>query len=57
VQGSLKGLKVVLIHIKDNVGDGPDTGTTILEELQAYEARDKLGVEYIIAQPGLDLYF
>ena len=57
VQGSLKGLKVVLIHIKDNVGDGPDTGTTIMEELLAYEARDKLGVEYIIAQPGLDLYF
>ena len=33
----LKGLKVVIIHVKDKLRDGPSAGETILKELLAHE--------------------
>lgn len=38
------GLKVVIIHVKDQLFDGPDIGNTILEQLQADENDAQFGL-------------
>jgi hypothetical protein len=53
----LEGLKVVIMHIKDRLTDGPDVGETILNELQEYEREVQLGCEFIIAHSGQSFYF
>ncbi|KAK3368249.1 low-affinity cAMP phosphodiesterase [Podospora didyma] len=52
----LKGLKVVVIHVKDKLNDGPKPGDVILDELQEYERDAQLGCEYIISHVGQSLY-
>ncbi|KAK0718417.1 cAMP phosphodiesterases class-II-domain-containing protein [Lasiosphaeria miniovina] len=52
----LHGLKVVIIHVKDKLNDGPDVGDVILDELLDYEREAQLGCEYIISHVGQDLY-
>ena len=52
----LSGLKIVVIHIKDKLDDGPDIGDLILQQLRDH-ARGKLGCEFIIAKPGQSVYF
>ncbi|KAK0645838.1 cAMP phosphodiesterases class-II-domain-containing protein [Cercophora newfieldiana] len=52
----LRGLKVVIIHVKDKLNDGPSVGETIAEQLKAYEAESRTGVEYIVSYPGQSLY-
>jgi 3',5'-cyclic-nucleotide phosphodiesterase len=52
----LRGLKVVVIHVKDKLNDGPAAGDVILEQLQAHETEAALGVEYIMSSVGQDLY-
>ncbi|KAK3369208.1 low-affinity cAMP phosphodiesterase [Lasiosphaeria ovina] len=52
----LHGLKVVVIHVKDKLNDGPDVGDVILDELLDYEREAQLGCEYIISHVGQDLY-
>ncbi|GKT88721.1 cAMP phosphodiesterase class-II [Colletotrichum tofieldiae] len=51
----LKGVKVVIIHVKDRL-DGRDQGNVILQELQAYEEDAQLGCEFIISEPGQSIY-
>lgn len=51
----LKGVKVVIIHVKDRL-DGRDQGRVILEELEAYEEEAQLGCEFVISQPGQSIY-
>lgn len=53
----LKGLKVVLIHMKEKLEDGPPVGETILGELLAHEEEAQLGCEFVISHPGESLYF
>ena len=53
----LRGLKVVIIHIKEKLRDGPPAGEVILEQLREHEARNPLGCEYIISYAGQSLYF
>lgn len=53
----LKGLKVVIIHVKDTFKDGPYVGDTIAQELDAYERALQedgrpLGCEFVIAKSG-----
>jgi elongation factor 1-gamma len=55
--GPLRGLKVVIIHVKDDMADGPLAGHTILAELLAHEARlaavgRPLGCEFIVSRSG-----
>jgi cAMP phosphodiesterase len=57
VSHQLKGLKVVIIHMKDKLADGPDVGENILSELLAYEAEAELGCEFVISSVGQSLYF
>lgn len=53
----LHGLKVVIIHVKEKLRDGPTAGEIILDQLREYEERNPLGCEYIISYAGQSLYF
>lgn len=60
-EAPLKGLKVVIIHIKDTCEDGPSVGDTILRQLHEGEARMKdegktLGCSFQISKSG-DAYW
>ncbi|KAF2008928.1 hypothetical protein BU24DRAFT_437478 [Aaosphaeria arxii CBS 175.79] len=58
----LKGLKIVVIHVKDTLNDGPRIGDMILQELQEAEKvlHDQgrgLGCEFIISKSGESYFF
>ena len=60
-EAPLKGLKVVVIHVKDTMSDGPAVGDLILQELRegeklASEKGKGLGCAFEIANSG-DSYF
>lgn len=52
----LKGLKVVIIHVKEKLDDGPDEGAIILKQLLEYEEEAALGCEFIISKAGQSVY-
>jgi cAMP phosphodiesterase len=52
----LKGIKVVIIHVKEKLNDGPDIGEIILTQLRSYEARHQLGCEFVKAEAGKGVY-
>lgn len=52
----LKGVKVVIIHMKDKLNDGPHVGETILGQLLEYEKEAQLGCEFVISKVGMTLY-
>lgn len=52
----LEGLKVVIIHVKETLSDGPVRGDVILEQLQEYEEEAQLGCEFIISKSGQSFY-
>ena len=52
----LRGVKVVIIHIKDKLDDGPDSGDMILQQLLEYEEEAKLGCEFVISRAGMAVY-
>lgn len=52
----LKGLKIVIIHVKEKLLDGPEPGQIILEQLQEYEEEAQLGCEFIISHSGQSFY-
>ncbi|KAG0158521.1 hypothetical protein PDIDSM_6036 [Penicillium digitatum] len=47
----LEGLKVYIIHIKENLTDGPHPGEQILRELQDHGEAAHLGCEFFIPNP------
>jgi hypothetical protein len=47
----LEGLKVYIIHIKENLTDGPPPGDQILKELKAHGTAAHLGCEFFIPSP------
>ena len=58
----LSGIKIVIIHIKDTLADGPHVSENILAQLCEHEAklRDEgqgLGCEFIISKSGESYYF
>ncbi|KAL8366943.1 hypothetical protein RB595_009136 [Gaeumannomyces hyphopodioides] len=57
LQQPLRGLKVVIIHVKDRMDGKTPTGDVIMRELAAHEAESRLGVEYILSSAGQSLYF
>ncbi|KAH8673782.1 cAMP phosphodiesterases class-II-domain-containing protein [Xylariales sp. PMI_506] len=59
VQGihPLKGLKVVIIHVKDNFSDEESTGEIILAELLDYEREAQLGCEFTISSKHESFFF
>ena len=52
----LRGLKVVIIHVKDKLNDGPRAGDVILQELVEHERELRLGCEFLVSEAGQDLY-
>lgn len=52
----LAGLKVVIIHVKEKLADGPHPGDVILEQLVEYERQAQLGCEFIISHSGQSFY-
>ena len=52
----LEGLKVVIIHVKERLTDGPDVGDSILQQLREYDQDARLGCEFIISKPGQSFY-
>lgn len=58
----LSGIRVIVIHIKDTLKDGPHVSENILAQLNEYEARlhDEgmgLGCEFVISQSGESYWF
>jgi cAMP phosphodiesterase len=53
----LRGVKIIIVHMKDNLNDGPPVGETILEQLLAYEKDVRLGCEFIISESGQSFFF
>jgi cAMP phosphodiesterase len=58
----LSGIKVVIIHIKDTMKDGPHVRDNILAQLQDYEKRlqhdgQGLGCEFVISRTGESYWF
>jgi cAMP phosphodiesterase len=58
----LAGIKVVVIHVKDTMKDGPHVRDNILAQLQDYEQRlqqrgEGLGCEFVISRCGESYWF
>ncbi|KAI1768987.1 cAMP phosphodiesterases class-II-domain-containing protein [Hypoxylon sp. FL1150] len=53
----LKGLSVVIIHVKEKLNDGELARDTILRELLDYEKEAELGCEFIVSKMGQSLVF
>ncbi|KAF1732281.1 3',5'-cyclic-nucleotide phosphodiesterase [Beauveria bassiana] len=52
----LRGLKIVIIHVKETFSEGPAPADVILEQLQDHEAEAQLGCEFIISKAGQSFY-
>ena len=52
----LQGLKVYIIHVKDDMTDGPAPGVQILRELEEYKEEARLGVEFHVTGAGESYY-
>ena len=48
----LRGVKVVVIHVKDTLADGPLPEEEILSQLLEYERGLELGCEFVISEKG-----
>ncbi|KAL5354764.1 3',5'-cyclic-nucleotide phosphodiesterase pde1 [Pseudogymnoascus australis] len=55
LKGMLAGLKVVIIHVKDNLDDNEPAEDTILREMNEYEQQEKLGCHFEIARAGMSV--
>lgn len=60
--GALFGVRVVIIHVKDDMQDGPLGGDVILKELLAHEEELQaqgrgLGCDFEISKPGQSYWF
>lgn len=55
-QKPLKGLKIVVIHIKERLADGPSAAESIMEQIRAHEEEEKLGCDFILAESGMSVY-
>lgn len=54
---TLKGVKVVIIHVKERLNDDEPAGDRILRELQDHEAETQTGVEFVVSGKGQSFYF
>lgn len=62
VDAPLKGVRVVIIHVKDTLRDGPHISERILEQVRAHaqvmeERGEKLGCEWSVSSSGTDYWF
>ncbi|KAL8657990.1 MAG: hypothetical protein Q9226_001374 [Calogaya cf. arnoldii] len=52
----LEGLKVIIIHVKDPLRDGPSIEETILAQLEEHEGESQLGCTFIVSQSGTSIW-
>lgn len=52
----LLGLRIVIIHVKEKLTDGPQMGDCILSDLVKHEKEAHLGCNFIISKPGQAIY-
>ncbi|KAL9128181.1 MAG: hypothetical protein Q9217_003081 [Psora testacea] len=52
----LDGLRVIIIHVKDNLKDYPDAGETILMQLQEREEEAGLGCSFALSRAGTSIW-
>ena len=52
----LEGLQIIIIHVKDNLKDGPTVGEIVLEQLQEMEKEAQLGCSFAISAPGTSVW-
>lgn len=56
-QNLLKGIKVIIIHVKDRLLPEPyDPGDYILKQILEWEKEMKLGCEFVLPVAGMSLY-
>ncbi|KAJ8065141.1 hypothetical protein OCU04_005854 [Sclerotinia nivalis] len=53
--GSLDGVKVVIIHVKDTLDDKEDPKEVILRELGNHEEELNLGCEFVVSEKGMSV--
>ncbi|RYP70081.1 hypothetical protein DL771_005698 [Monosporascus sp. 5C6A] len=56
-KNALKGLKIVVIHVKEKLDGSPPAGERILEELLEHEEEAQLGCEFVISSSGQSFEF
>lgn len=56
VEGALKGIKIVVIHVKDTLSDDDRVNENIMEQLLEVERETKLGCEFEISSSGQSFY-
>ncbi|KXJ94811.1 cAMP phosphodiesterases class-II-domain-containing protein [Microdochium bolleyi] len=54
---ALKGVKVVIIHVKERLNDEEPAGGRILRELREHEADAQTGAEFVVSHIGQSFYF
>jgi cAMP phosphodiesterase len=54
--GMLANVKVVIIHVKDHLKDGPPPEESILREMWAHEEVAELGCEFVVARSGMSVW-
>ena len=54
--GALKGLRVIIVHVKDNLKDEPNVRDTIIAQLTAYETDRQLGCVFEMSKSGTSIW-
>ena len=52
----LKGLRVIIIHVKETLKDGVEPGETILAQLEQAEKAEQLGCTFSISKAGASIW-
>lgn len=52
----LKNLRIIVIHVKDKLTDGPEVGDIVLQELEEHEVDAQLGCTFTISKAGQAIY-
>ena len=52
----LKGLQVIIIHVKETLKDGPEPGETILAQLEQTDKAEQLGCTFSISKAGASIW-
>ncbi|KAF7881210.1 uncharacterized protein EAF02_007101 [Botrytis sinoallii] len=54
--GVLKGVKIILIHVKDKLDDKEDPRVKILKELREYEEELNFGCDFVVSEKGMSVF-
>lgn len=52
----LHGLRVIIVHVKDTLQDGPEVSDTILAQLRQHEKVVQLGCDFVIPKAGSSIW-